>query len=362
MNFESASISYPLICEKIYSSAIAWQKKMSKVDYLFSYNSSNKARSIDAVSLHIDLAHMLGRDCTLKNYTQWILEQQDIHTGFFYETFSQSELAGHPHPRVKEMVGTYLGFQVSSLFLRLSIKAKEFKFWRSFFDEDEAIQSYLLAMPWTQSPWGAGGWVDSIGTMLFANYTWEYDSRYKNCFDQLQQWLSINQCPSSGLWGSNEVQGVQGQINGAYHLLRGTFFLSNAPITFNSLALYDSVIDYSQLSKDFSKNRGDACNDLDLSFLLYKLNTLHPSYRKDEVVQFASDRLHQLCSNLNDDGLFGFFRDKSQDFHNYHFVGPSVDGSSDIQGIVFYLTTLFYLIKTIEPDATLPWTPSLTHG
>ena len=362
MDIASLTMNYELILDKIYSDAIAWQQKMSEVDYLFSYNSINKARSIDALSLHIDLAYMLGREITFTQYTQWILQQQDSFTGFFYETFSQSELAGHQHPRVKEMVGTYLGFQVSSLFLRLSIKAKEFKFWRFLFEDDEAIQGYLRAMPWTRSPWGAGGWVDSIGTMLFANYNWGYNSRYKYCFDQLLHWLSTNQCPTSGLWGSNEIQGVQGQINGAYHLLRGTFFLSNTPLTFNSLALYDSVIDYSKSSQEFSENGGDACNDLDLSFLLYKLNILHPSHRKDEVVHFASTRFHQLSLNLNKDGLFGFFRNKSQDFHNYHFVGPSVSGSSDIQGVVFYLTTLFYLIKIIEPDAKLPWIPSLTHG
>lgn len=355
-------MDYTLLFKKIHSSAVLWQKKMSKIDYLFSYDSTNKARSIDAVSLHIDLAYMLGGDDILNKYNQWILQQQDPKTGFFFESFSQSELADHPHPRVKEMVGTYLGFQVSSLFLRSSIKAKEFKFWRFLLEGDDTINNYLLAMPWSRSPWGAGGWVDSLGTMLFANYAWGYSNCYKDCFDKLLQCLTASQCKSSGLWGSNKTQGLQGQINGAYHLLRGTFFLSNADITFDSLSLYDSVINYSKFSQAFSELGGDACNDLDLSFLLYKLSLLHPSHRIDEVLHFAYTRLHQLCSNLNKDGLFGFFRNKSQDFHNYHFVGPSVEGSSDIQGIVFYLTTIFYLMKILDPGATLPWTPSLTHG
>lgn len=335
---------------------------MSSVDYLFSLKTENKALSIDSISLHIDLAYMLGNYEHLKPYCQWLALQQDSKTGFFWESFSDTELLDHPHPRVKEMVGTYLGFQVSSLFLRLSIKAKEFKFWRFLLDSEDAIDQYLEAMPWARSPWGAGGWVDSLGTMIYFNCKYYGDLGYQEVFNKLLQYLVKTQSLSTGLWGSDKVQGIQGQVNGAYHLLRGTFFLSNSSIDFNSILLYDSIIDYCSSYTDSTNLIGDACNDLDLSYLLYKLNLLHPAHRIEEVRNFSSTRLNQLCSSLNSDGLFGFFRTKSQDFHNYHNVGPSLDDVTDVQGVVFYLTTLFYLTKILEPESIIPWTPSLTHG
>ena len=34
----------------------------------------------------------------------------------------------------------------------------------------------------------------------------------------------------------------------------------------------------------------------------------------------------------------------------------------DIQGVVFYLTTIFYLAKIVDNNIKIPWRPSLTHG
>ena len=343
----------------IYESAKFWQKDLLKINLPFSKVYLHE-KSIDAVSLHIDLAYMLQSTNWCQKEINWLIQKQDSDTGLWFESFTKKELANHNHPRVVEMVGTYLGFQVSSLLLALNKKAKHIYFLDFLKTEDNSLNDYLNKMPWVESPWGAGGWVDSIATMIRANISWG-DNEYQLIFKKLITWLNEKQSSNTGLWGDNKVQGIAGQVNGTYHLTRGTFFASNFKIL-NARPLLDSLIDFLKTDTNFSNNRGEGCYDLDSTFLLYKLSKELPNHRKSEVRNFALNRLFSLLKRRNSDGLYGYFIEYSQDYHNYHFVGNKTKNVSDIQGVVFYLTTIFYLAKIVDNNIKIPWRPSLTHG
>ena len=343
----------------IYNSAISWQEDLLKIGLPFS-QISDRRKSIDAVSLHIDLAHMIKKNSWCKKEINWLKNKQDLETGLWFESYTKDLLKDHDNPRVIEMVGTYLGFQVSSLFISINEKANLISFWNVLKGDNKNLINYLEKMPWHNSPWGAGGWVDSISTMMIANYKWG-DYEFKEVLSRFIDWLNNKQSSITGLWGDDQIQGIAGQINGTYHLSRGTFFSLDINMNYEK-KLLNSLIEYLKQDEHFFDDNGEACYDLDASFLLYKLHRRLPKYRAPEIKEFAERRLKTLFSRRNNDGLYGYFIDSSQDFHNYHFVGPREKGVSDIQGTVFYMTTIFYLIRIMNPSQFVPWEASLTHG
>lgn len=346
---------------KIHESVSNWQKSLKKSGLTFSKNSKNKFASVDSISLHIDLAYMLNKD---KNwcipYINQLIDCQRKEDGLWQEVEEPPEEIQKSNPRINEMAKTYLGFQVSSLLLNTNNTANPINFWNFLLEFDFTLEDYIKRMPWETSPWGAGGWVDSIGTMFKANSIWG-DKRYDLLIEKLIAILNNMQCNKTGLWGGDKIQGLAGQINGSYHLMRGTYFLNNKSIP-NQEKLFNSLIDYLKTDEHFLDFKGEACYDIDAFYLLYKLNKILPNYRRKEVNTICLKRLENLLSRTNIDGAYGYFIEESQDFHNYYFVGPKVYGRSDIQGTVFYLTTIYFLSSICFPQVLVPWKTSFTHA
>ena len=123
-----------------------------------------KDYSLDASSLAADLTYMLGIPLTKEeklNQTQLFDSHQEKSTGFFHEDFKK-ELDEKKIPRVIEMSGTYLGFQVGGAYRTIDAKPKnEFVFYRKYIQKDSMKKYLNEKFPWKYSPWGAGGMVDS---------------------------------------------------------------------------------------------------------------------------------------------------------------------------------------------------------
>lgn len=351
--------------ELVFHGAKRWQSELSKISNSnlmpFCLN-AYRDFSIDAASLHLDLQYMLG---TLppKNIQQEIKNKfdrlQDKASGFYQEPFCEEELGESTIERVFEMSGTYLGFQVGGSLRAINKLPKyEFKFYRPFIEERK-ISSYLESMPWVNSPWGAGGWVDAVATMISLNILNGY-SEYELVLDEMFKWLEEKQNPKNGLWGDSSVQGLEGLINGTYHLLRGTWFFHDKKVLYPE-RIIDSVIELLTTHPLFDDGKGEGCHDLDTFYLLVRVHRQVPSYRKKELKQLLNNRLKTLFEFQNQDGGFGFFPHRAQDEHNYYKVSPSFS-ESDIQGTVFYLTAIKAIVEVIEPDFKVPWNYSITHG
>ena len=185
-----------------------------------------KPYSIDASSLAADLTYMFSLPLTKEeklNQERFFDSHQDKSTGFFHEKFYKKELDEKRIPRVIEMSGTYFGFQVGGAYRAVDAKPKkEFSFYRKYIRKEEIKEYMDKKFPWKISPWGAGGMVDSVSTMLRLNIEMGFDES-QEALDAMFEWLDSHQSATTGFWGDVSVQGINGVINGGYHIMRGTY-------------------------------------------------------------------------------------------------------------------------------------------
>lgn len=317
---------------------------------------------LDAVSLAYDLNHMLGNNISEqeKNIRKAILDSYQIgEDGFFYERNAEEFFRNSSIDRVLEMHGNYLTFQVMGGYKAVDrLPEKKISFYDKYITD---IERYLeVNCPWERSPWGAGGMVDNMGTILKCNIDMGYNG-YQRTVDEIIEWLDENQDDSTGLWRNKDNrQGINGLINGGYHLMRGTYFLYDRPFD-KPERIIDTILQDIQIDEIFHDDRAHGCNDLDHFFLLQKCSELVPTYRKDEVIALVRHRKKIILGLLRcDDGGFSFWGDSAVKVHNYLKVSPGVK-ESDMQGTVFYLQTLISMNKILG-ESNEGIKESLTHG
>ncbi len=343
----------------------AWLTTLEVADTTYGrYKMSNSAYhnfSLDASSFAADLIYMLNRNLSEQQKGQqaeFFNSFQDSETGFYNEPFLH-ELYDSTIDRVIEMSGTYLSFQVCGAMEAIGRLPKyPFRFYE-FALKKGAITKYIEEkLPWDYSPWGAGGWIDSIATMLLMNVKMGYET-YKLPFDEILLWLKKHQNPETGLWGDpNSSQGVTGLVNGGYHLLRGTYFQSEIELPYTENIINNCIFIY-RTNNYFRHGCGEGCHDLDLFDLMVQTTRYNQAYRKDEITDICKERLDEISSFQNDDGAFSFFPHRAQTEHNYYRISAGME-ESDIQGTVFYLHTIRRISEYL--GITFPIERSKSHG
>lgn len=317
---------------------------------------------LDATSLAYDLNYMLGNNISEseKNTRKAILDSyQTGEDGFYYERNAEIVFKNSSIDRVLEMHGNYLTFQVIGAYKAINrLPEKKISFYDKYISD---IGRYLeVSCPWERSPWGAGGMVDNLGTILKCNIDMGYVN-YKRTVDEAIDWLNKKQDDDTGLWiNRNNRQGINGLVNGGYHLMRGTYFLYHKPFD-KAERIIDTIIEDIRTDVVFRDDKAHGCNDLDHFFLLQKCHELIPAYRGGEIMDIASHRKNIILNLLRcDDGGFSFWNDAAVKVHNYLDVSPGFK-ESDMQGTVFYLQTLISINKILgEENDKLR--ESLTHG
>ena len=326
--------------------------------FKFSKSSFN-LNPIDSTSLALDLIKMFSLEWDFNPSINLLLKHQNSKTGFFFEPNTDILLSNNPHPRAKEMAGTYLGFQVAGCLDAYNTLPKyPFSFWNKLYTR-ETLHDYFSQMPWAKSPWGAGGWVDSISTMIKMNEQMGLEISTKQN-EWIFEFLEKKQNISNGFWGEQNIQGLAGLINGAYHLIRGTYFLYNKEVPKAELIL-DNIIEYINTENLIISSKGEACHDLDCWYLTYKLLKQTNGYRIEEFRSIAIKRLETINSNSSSRLLWGFFLNQCQDNHNHIDISKK-ENEADIQGTIFYLTAVKSLNKIIDDSKTISWKFSYTHG
>jgi hypothetical protein len=318
--------------------------------------------SLDATSLAVDLKNMLKMS-TLKDgdeIKKYINGYQSGKDGFYHEVFEEKYLFGKNNTKTIEMSATYLSFQICGLLRLLNMLPKyEFKYYRGLLKE-AAMKKYLRNnLPWEKSPWGAGGMIDSMSTMISTNIKSGYEE-YAEAHESILKWLEENQDPGTGLWGNISVQGYEGVVNGGYHALRGTYIWHNRRFN-KARKIIDTLIKYISTSINFKALSGNGCCDLDAFFLLSECVKLEPDYRYEQICEIVYTRLVQLDVFKKKDGGFSFFPNSAEDEHNYYKVTKGFN-ESDVQGGVFYLQTLLSMYQILHPGKGLDFNNSFTHG
>jgi hypothetical protein len=317
--------------------------------------------SLDASSLAADLTYMLDNpisEADKDGAAAFFNSLQDPQTGFYHEPFVW-ELADSTIDRVLEMSGTYLGFQVCGALEALGrLPAYPFKFYEFALQEGEISRYLEDEFPWDRSPWGAGGWVDSVATMLQMNIALGMEE-YRAPLAEMLSWLLTHQSPETGLWGKpDSAQGLTGLVNGGYHLLRGIFFRRGLEVPWPEKVV-DSCLRVYRECEYFRAGRGDGCHDLDLFDLLIQTTTQAETYRRQEITDICTERLKEILTFQNDDGGFSFYPHRAKDVHNYYRVSPGLK-ESDIQGTVFTMQVLRRLAEYLNFPFAIK--RSKTHG
>lgn len=317
---------------------------------------------LDATSLAYDLYNMLEQEVSeqIKEKRKETMDSYQVgEDGFFYEVGARDIFKNSTIDRVLEMHGNYLTFQVMGAYKAIQKCPKNKIFFYDKYISD--IEKYLnVNCPWRRSPWGAGGMVDNLGTILKCNIDMGYE-KYEKTIDEIIDWLNRNQDDTTGLWiNRDNSQGINGLINGGYHLMRGTFFLYNRPFD-KAERIIDTIIEDIRTDIIFRDDKGHGCNDLDHFFLLQKCHELVPTYRSKEIVDIAKHRKDIILRLMRcEDGGFSFWGDSAVKVHNYFDVSPGIK-ESDMQGTVFYLQTLLSINKILG-EGNDGYRESLTHG
>ena len=324
--------------------------------YKLSKNAFHKD-SIDATSLALDLKYMLGlKQDTLKESLEYFNQHQEKETGFFHEPFVD-ELDDSIY-RIKEMSGTYLGYQVSAILLELGVTPKyHFKFYEQFLKEKDIKEYMSNFMPWNKAPMGAGNMCDHGITMMRMNIKMGYE-KYQEVIDKMYEWFEENQDKDTGLWGKLEVQGKNGLVQAGYHLMRGSYFYDKKEIKYIE-KIIDITIDSIKECPVFSNGVGEGCHDMDHFVILERGLYLTNGYRENDIKSIASQRLEQLEIMKKDDGGFSFEAKNSITNHNRYDVTLGFP-ESDLVGTVFYLETILRIKKILGEK--VEWKSSATHG
>lgn len=340
-------------CNDIVNNLRIWVEKQ-RVNGTLYYKMCTHAkieRLADSTSLAYDLLNMIGLSFTEdeKCIAKHILDEFQHGDGFFYENNIGEFFKNSNIDRVEEMHANYLTFQMIGAYRVLGfLPPRKIEFYDQFI-ESASISKYLSNnCPWIRSPWGAGGMVDNLGTILKCNIDIGY-LEYKDIVEEVFIWLEKHQDSKTGLWGDISVQGINGIINGGYHLMRGTYFLYNRDFKYGK-QIIDTILEDLKLNMIFDDKHAHGCNDLDHFYLLFKCVEKYPDYRRDEVIDTVMRRLKVLPQLICcDDGGLSFLGESSVVTHNYIHVSEGKK-EGDMQGSVFYLQTFKSMLDIIGQD------------
>ncbi|WP_290370696.1 acyltransferase [Ruania suaedae] len=196
----------------------------------------------------------------------------------------------------------------------------------------DAMIAALERQPWDENAWGAGDWVDSVGTALLWNRDW---FGLTGPLSTLIGWLHLNVDPRSGTWGSPRPgDGLRQPVNGFYRLTRGTFAQFGLPLPAPE-ATIDTVLAHARDDRRFGPGRATACDVLDIAHPLW-LAGHQSAHRRSEVRAWATAQVHRLIEAWHPHAGFGF----AQRPDGRGQATPSLQGSEMWLAISWYLADL----------------------
>ena len=326
---------------------------------LFTTRGVAKRETLDAFLLHLDLAQQLrippdqNELTRLSSLPNWL----DCNLGLLVE--HEPEYCSE-HPKVHEMAGVRLSFEATGVCQNFGVPMPVLDHCKFLSSPTETLE-ILESMPWHTSPWGAGGWLDALATM--ARGQLEHGNvSVDESLASMAQFLRNTQDADSGVWGSEVVQGLTGQLNGAYHAVRCLLVPPFGTLPrCNQMA--ETMVSAFATDHYFAQHEEiNACNELDFAKLLSWIVQRVTPPVKQELRLIADFLLERLFTFQNADGGYGFFGNRCADTHNYLHVAIQTPGVSDIQGTVFVLEAIRSLVQVTDGYSRVPWGASCTHG
>jgi len=205
----------------------------------------------------------------------------------------------------------------------------------------ERLHTLLARQPWQGNAWGAGAWVDALGTALWMNrHYFGMPGEVRALF----AWLQGACSPETGLWGEPRAKdGWLEPVNGFYRLTRGTYAQFDVRVPYPEAAL-DTILAHIGANRGFEAHNVDACNLLDVVHPLWLLSQ-SSTHRRDEVLAFVERQLPLIAARWTDDAGFGF----------------APGAPPGLQGTEMWLSILKIGADLLDLGDELPWTPRGVH-
>ncbi|GAA4429833.1 hypothetical protein GCM10023169_32560 [Georgenia halophila] len=207
----------------------------------------------------------------------------------------------------------------------------------------------LEAQPWETNAWGAGHWVDVLGTALHWNATLGVPDD-SGVGETLLGWLLTHADPQTGMWGrSRPDDGLVQLVNGFYRASRGTFAQLGLPVPYPERVI-DTVLRHARDPRVTAPQQQNACNILDIAHPLWL--TQGTGYRRQECVALAERLLRDALEHWTDRG-FAFRPGRS--------AAGSPSGVPGLQGTEMWLAVVWLLADLAGVSDALVYRPRGVH-
>ncbi|QOR69900.1 acyltransferase [Ruania alkalisoli] len=211
----------------------------------------------------------------------------------------------------------------------------------------DAMIAAVEQQPWSERAWGAGDWVDSVGTALLWNRDWFGRT---GPLETLIGWLHLNVDRHSGMWGSpRPSDGLRQPVNGFYRLTRGTFAQFGLPLPQPERAI-DTVLAHARDDRRFAPARATACDVLDIAHPLW-LAGHQTNHRRSEVRAWAAAQVPRLAEAWHPGAGFGFAQR----------ADARGDATPSLQGTEMWLAIAWYLADLLGESGALRYEPRGVH-
>jgi acetyltransferase-like isoleucine patch superfamily enzyme len=251
----------------------------------------------------IEIAAFWGEDAPLLSKDEWISllqSSQNATSGMPYDLWqppspnAKDEALSDGNTRYQILSAGYALMCLNAHFVHPIRVAHQM--------QAEKMRELLAQQDWKHNAWGAGAWVDSLGTALWLN---RHYFGLEGPIAPMFEWLVENCNPHTGLWGSSTAnQGWLQPVNGFYRLTRGTYahFGLRVPHANNAI---DTILAHIQLNEGFVRKNVNACNLLDTIHPLWLLSQ-QTNHRRDEILRYIEQQIPLMLGRWVDGCGFGF--------------------------------------------------------
>ena len=219
----------------------------------------------------------------------------------------------------------------------------------------QELTSWLVQQPWAERGWGAGAFVDMLGTAMLWNFRSgdsAGDDQRLN-FDTLIGWLTTHVRRDNATWSAPRLaDGLLQPVNGYYRLTRGSFAQFGIGVPFPETAI-DTVLHHAKDERHFGPGRTTACNVLDVAHPLW-LTRQQTSHRGDEITTWARAQIGPILEQWRDGEGFAF-------------AHPPISGPNKptqrpgLQGTEMWLATLWLIADLAGVSESLGYRPAGVH-
>ena len=239
---------------------------------------------------------------------------------------------------------SYCGYHLLSVGYALEVLGSHFKFpinAVSEISEATLLEQLNNKLPWNDSAWKAGSWIDHYSTGVYHNYMYHQKPRR---IEILVGWLHENIDTSSGLWGkSTRKEGWLQPVNGFYRLTRGLHAQFGVKLPLPETTI-DTILSYIRQNNYFATQNINACNLLDVAHPIW-LCGKQTDYRREEIEKIFSELLLRIIKTWHINRGFSF--------------APGLQPS--LQGTEMWLSIIYIIASCLGAEKSLRYEPKGVH-